>query len=267
MGEKTNIQWCDATFNPWLGCVRVSPGCEHCYAEQLVVHGRMSLPVWGPASTTARKRTAESTWKQPLAWNRAAEKSGVRKRVFCASLADVFEDHPMVAPWRAELFAMIERTPALDWQLLTKRPENMLRMLPVSWLENPRPNVWLGTTVEDQMRAEQRIPKLVRTPAAIRFLSCEPLLGHVDLSFALGYRAIDWVIVGGESGSKARQFNLLHAEAIMYLCSQNSIACFAKQLGDNPVDGDQLLSIQSRHGVDMAEWPAWMRVQQFPVAK
>jgi protein gp37 len=117
------------------------------------------------------------------------------------------------------------------------------------------------------MRAEQRIPKLIRTPAAIRFLSCEPLLEYVDLSSCFGYRAIDWVIVGGESGSKARQFNLLHAEAIMDLCNRTGVACFMKQLGDNPVDGDRLLSIQSRHGVDMAEWPAWMRVQQFPVPK
>lgn len=267
MAEHSNISWTHATFNPWLGCVRVSPGCEHCYAEQLVVHGRMSLPVWGPASTTARKRTAESTWKQPLAWNRAAEKSGVRKRVFCASLADVFEDHPMVAPWRTELFAMIEKTPMLDWQLLTKRPENMLRMLPVSWLDNPRPNVWLGTTVEDQMRAEHRIPKLVRTPAAIRFLSCEPLLEGVDLSFCLGHRALDWIIIGGESGPKARPFNLRRAAPIMELCSRFGIAVFMKQIGDNPTFDDCKFVIQSRHGVDMAEWPAWMRVQQFPVAK
>lgn len=181
MGESTGISWTDATFNPWLGCLKVSPGCEHCYAETLV-STRFGLPVWGPSSTTPRQRTSASNWKKPLAWDRAAAKARKRTRVFCASLADVFEDHPQVAPWRTELFALIEATPHLDWQLLTKRPENMLRMLPPAWLDKPRANVWLGTTVEDQRRANERIPHLLATPAVVRFLSCEPLLEAVDLS-------------------------------------------------------------------------------------
>lgn len=180
MGTETAIAWTDHTFNPWMGCLKVSPGCEHCYAETLV-KGRFKLPVWGPPKTTDRKHTSVSNWKQPLTWNRAAAKAGVRDRVFCASLADVFEDHAQVAPWRAELFALIEVTPHLDWQLLTKRPENLRRFLPPSWLDKPRANVWLGTTVEDQRRANERIPHLLATPASVRFLSCEPLLEAVDL--------------------------------------------------------------------------------------
>ncbi|MEY5060411.1 MAG: hypothetical protein RIS45_332, partial [Planctomycetota bacterium] len=143
MGDVTGIQWTDHTFNPWMGCQRVSPGCERCYAETLVTT-RLRLPVWGPPKTTERKRTAVANWRKPLAWDRAAAKAGKRARVFCASLADVFEDHPAVAPWRTELFALIEQTPHLDWQLLTKRPENLRKMLPTAWLESPRPNVWLG---------------------------------------------------------------------------------------------------------------------------
>jgi protein gp37 len=185
MSDTTLISWADATFNPWMGCQRVSPACEHCYAETSTpvrVLRERKLEVWGPPSTTPRQRTSLSNWKKPRQWDRAAARAGKRVRVFCASLADVFEDHPALPPWRAELFAMIEQTPHLDWMLLTKRPQNIRAMVPPSWLEAPRANVWLGTTVEDQRRAEERIPHLLAVPAAVRFLSCEPLLGPVDLT-------------------------------------------------------------------------------------
>lgn len=181
MGVITGIAWTDHTFNPWMGCQRVSPGCEHCYAEAFVT-GRMRLPVWGPPKTTERKRTKQP-WKDVLAWDRAAGRDGVRRKVFCSSLADIFEDHPQVAPWRDEALALLAGCTNLDVQLLTKRPQNIRGMVPPAWLAPggwPK-HLWVGTTVEDQRRAEERIDHLLRVPAWVRFLSCEPLLEEVDL--------------------------------------------------------------------------------------
>lgn len=180
MGESTGIAWTDHTANFWMGCQRVSPGCEHCYAEALVTN-RMGLKVWGPASTTERKRTA-SAWKDVPRWDRAARRDGVRRKLFASSLADIFEDHPQVAPWRAEALALLGQCTNLDVQLLTKRPENILAMVPEHWRAAWPAHVWIGTTVEDQRRAEERIPHLLRVPARVRFLSCEPLLEGVDIA-------------------------------------------------------------------------------------
>jgi protein gp37 len=181
MGENTKIEWADHTFNPWIGCTRVSPACDHCYAEKLAT-ARLGVG-WGPHAE--RRRTAESTWRQPLAWNRKAQREGKRARVFCASLADVF-DNAVPEEWREDLWALIFDTPSLDWLLLTKRPQNIAKMLPPAFMTSahpwPWPNVWLGTTVENQAEADRRIPHLLAVPAARRFLSCEPLLGPVNLS-------------------------------------------------------------------------------------
>lgn len=180
MGESTGISWTDHTFNPWWGCQRVSPGCEHCYAEKLAVT-RRKLDVWGPPKTTERKRIASGMKDLPK-WNAAAKRDGVRRRVFCASMADVFEDAPQVALWRAEALDLLAQCEGLDVQLLTKRPQNIRAMVPPSWLESWPAHVWVGTTVEDQRRANERIPHLLAVPAAVRFLSCEPLLEAVDLA-------------------------------------------------------------------------------------
>lgn len=179
MGETTGIGWTDHTANFWMGCQRVSPGCQICYAETLVTT-RMRLPVWGPPSTTERRRT-KSAWTDVPRWDRAAKREGVRRRLFVSSLADVFEDHPAVAPWRAEALAMLAACDGLDVQLLTKRPQNIRAMVPPAWLDEWPAHVWIGTTVEDQRRAEERIPHLLDVPARVRFLSCEPLLERVDL--------------------------------------------------------------------------------------
>lgn len=247
--EDSKIAWTKHTFNPWMGCQRVSPGCEHCYAETLV-SGRMKLNVWGPPSTTERKRTNDANWELPLRWNKAAAQARRRDRVFCASLADVFEDHPRVAPWREELFALIEQCPALDWQLLTKRPENLIKFLPAAWLAKPLPHVWLGTTVEDQQRARDRVLHLLGTPATVRFLSCEPLLGPLDLTRlhppgytsdwfnalrrdsyrgGLDSNAVDWVIVGGESGPCARVCDVAWIRSIMQQCRDADVPVFVKR--------------------------------------
>jgi protein gp37 len=267
--KNSNIEWTTHTFNPWIGCTKVSDGCKNCYAEAL--DKRWGHKRWGP--NAARVRTSAANWKNPLRWDREAREAGRRDRVFCASLADVFDDHPSIDPqWRTDLTFLIHDTPNLDWLLLTKRPENILRLEPdfAAHGEVLFPNVWLGTTVENQEQAEKRIPELLKVPAKVRFLSCEPLLGPVDLSrwlieWNLGIDhsgkfpnhtlvptyddgrqpmgldctgcsftsavPIDWVIVGGESGHGARPSDLQWARDIRDQCSSAGVACFVKQLG------------------------------------
>ena len=234
MGANTKIEWAHHTFNPWLGCTKVSPACDHCYAEGWAK--RAGHPdLWAGN----RRRTSEANWRQPIKWNDAAGKLGLRPRVFCASLADVF-DNQVPAEWRRDLFDMIYETPNLDWLLLTKRPQNIAKMLPGAIGEVelwPWPNVWLGTTVENQAEAERRIPSLLKAPAAKHFLSCEPLLGPVNLA-PFGHvgnnrivSAIDWVICGGESGPGARPMHPDWARSLRDQCAEAGIAFHFKQWG------------------------------------
>src|SRR5262249_10359176 len=155
VAENSKIEWTTHTFNPWIGCQKVSPGCDHCYAEAMMDH-RWGKVTWGPHG--ARVRTSEANWKQPLKWAKAAHASGTRPRVFCASLADVF-DNEVPGYYRGDLLNLIRKTPDLDWLLLTKRPENISRMLPDDWPAR-FPNVWLGATCEDQEHYDRRWPIL-----------------------------------------------------------------------------------------------------------
>lgn len=260
--QNSKIEWTHHTFNPWWGCQRVSPGCEHCYAETLA--NRYGHKVWGPAKTTTRRQMSANYWRQPLKWNKAVLAAGERQRVFCASMADVFEDHPDLIKPRWELIKLIEATPNLDWLLLTKRPENVRRLGSEMWWRHGFPeNVWLGTSVEDQRRADERIPHLLRVPARVRFLSCEPLLGSVDLRKWLPdlnqpfdwvpdgdappgiYDALTrerypdpadielhWVIVGGESGPGARPMHPAWARSLRDQCQAARVAFHFKQWGE-----------------------------------
>lgn len=181
MAENSNIEWTHHTFNPWIGCQKVGPGCDHCYAETWDARGLQQRETrWGPHAT--RTRTSAANWRQPLKWDREAAAVGERRRVFCASLADVFDNHVSIQPeWRDDLWRLIEATPNLDWMLLTKRPGNIGNMLPVPFdFDRLYPNVWLGCTVVNQAEADRDIPKLLKVPAKVRFLSMEPLLGQVD---------------------------------------------------------------------------------------
>lgn len=203
MGETTKIEWCHSTFNPWVGCTRVSPACDFCYAESWAK--RTGHPeLW----EGERRRTSAANWQQPLKWDRQAAANGERRRVFCASLADVF-DNQVPARWRDDLWHLIARTPNLDWLLLTKRPQNISKMLPdprtgvKPWGDRGWPNVWLGTTSENQPEYNRRWPHLAAIPAVVHFISYEPALGLLDIWAATG-TAPDWVIAGGESGPKAR---------------------------------------------------------------
>lgn len=286
MGKETDISWCDHTFNHVIGCEKVSEGCRNCYASvstPVRVAGKIGLKLWGGESTGAVRRVAsESMWKEPIKWNKQAEKEGKRKRVFCASLADVFErfDGDIVDShgnklylnlredekddwWhtentglgvdldsvRARLFDVIGLTPWLDWLLLTKRPENVMDMAPTLWKQFGFPfNVWMGTTVENQDYAEQRIPHLLSIPAKVRFLSVEPMLGEVNVPHVIAAdgdsaskgtmhwmgidAGINWVICGGESGDKARP---MHPDWVRHLrdqCVAAGVAFHFKQWGN-----------------------------------
>ena len=283
MAENTAIEWATHTFNPWRGCTKVSAGCANCYAETLSHRNPGTLGVWGPNGT--RVVAAESAWKEPLKWNRLAKAAGERHRVFCASLADVFEDWtgPMVdsrgvnlsrvdgacevvttmQDVRNRLFALIDATPNLDWLLLTKRPENFSRMLPDYTQITPgmrvtyrgwsvaRPNVWLGTSVENQQAADERIHRLLAVPARVHFLSMEPLLGPVDLEGWLGDSilssdekgsdiyspGITWVIVGGESGPNARPCHPDWVRSLRDQCNAEGVPFFFKQWGEWGISG------------------------------
>lgn len=183
MAVKTEIEWCDSTFNPWIGCTRVGPGCDNCYAAVSTPSRSMSIK-WGAGEE--RHRTSASTWSQPMKWERNAQaflaEHGRRQRVFCSSLADVF-DNEVPPEWRAELFALIAATPSLDWLLLTKRIGNVAKMIKAPGMQKCGfpPNVWLGATVVNQQEAERDVPKLQDTQAAVRFLSIEPMLGPITL--------------------------------------------------------------------------------------
>lgn len=322
MGENSKIEWTDHTFNPWMGCTKVSPACTNCYAER-DMDKRLGKVQWGPGGT--RVVTSESNWNQPIKWNREAEESFaswkfavktcvseydwvdpyVRPRVFCASLADVFEDWKFCiydnrggTLWRKpdgrffstadeqdvdgdqfvtmddlrrNLFKLIDATPNIDWLLLTKRPENIRRM----WVDDKVPwratgqwhrdNVWLGTSVENQEQADKRIPELLkcRDLSPVLFLSCEPLLGHVNLTyppllfpngpstccsgFECGCRGlpcdppaylnatfggVDWVIAGGESGPSARPSHPDWFRSLRDQCQDANVPFHFKQWGE-----------------------------------
>jgi protein gp37 len=216
MGERTSISWTDHTWNPWWGCAHVSPGCANCYAETLAA--RYGHDVWG--KQTSRRLFGPKHWAEPLKWNRQGP-----SRVFCASMADVFEHHPMIELERLRLWDLIHKTPNLTWQILTKRPENFACLGPPEWPLN----AWLGVSVEDQRRADERIPLLLEAPAPVRFLSCEPLLGPVDLRPWLYSDELHWVIVGGESGRGYRPMDPDWLHKIVVHCEQAGVACWVKQ--------------------------------------
>lgn len=221
MAESTPIAWTDHTFNPWMGCTKVSAGCNNCYAEKLTLN-RMGLDLWGPSRT---RQVTKQPWINVRRWNRAAALDGVRRRVFCASLCDVFEDQVIANQTRPALWDLIRECTALDWQVLTKRPERIADNLPADWGSEGWQHVWLGTSIED-MRVSERADHLRRVPAVVRFISYEPALGPLD---DLNLQGIDWVIYGGESGPGYRPEDKNWARVMRRKCSDASIAFLHKQ--------------------------------------
>jgi protein gp37 len=342
---KTSIEWTDRTWNPIRGCSRVSEGCRNCYAEQVAArfsgdgqayHGLARRRSNGEAQWTGEVRVIDNHMLDPLSWRTAS-------RVFVNSMSDLFHEH-VTDETIDQIFAVIALAPHHTFQILTKRPERMLRYfaeifqrrtdLPIGPLDRhgkileavesivyrgegltrfhgdrwwtpegglrahmqpwPLPNVWLGVSVENQAAADERIPLLLQTPAAVRFLSCEPLLGAVDLTrlrgdgnatwrdalsgrlhsgpAVVGDERIDWVIVGGESGPNARVLDLEWLTDIVAQCDFAGVPCFVKQLGRHPVAREKGVvtwpefDLRDRKGGDMAEWPEELRVRQFPRA-
>lgn len=243
---ETKIEWADFVFNPWLGCQHVSEGCRNCYAETMLDH-RYHKVKWGPHGE--RIRTSETYWKQPLRWARKQRdlmddfEAGMitprppRPRVFCASLADVF-DNQVPPQWRYELFDTIAWTPELDWLLLTKRPENVLGMLPADLDGRLPPNVWLGFTAEDQEHFDRRWPIVRDIPAAVRFCSYEPAIGPLRLPRDAADH-LSWLICGGESGPGYRPMNPCWEASVRDDCGRMGIFYFFKQMsGKKPIPDD-----------------------------
>ncbi len=239
MAEDSGIEWTHHTFNPWWGCVKLSPACAHCYAESWA--RRVGMDLWG--GTAPRRFFGDKHWREPLKWNSDAERRGVRARVFCASMADVFEPRPDLDSWRDRLWDLIETTPHLDWLLLTKRPGHIKHVYP--WAHSPRENVWLGTTAENQRWADRRIDRLLTVEARVRFLSCEPLLSAIDLSRWLKRGEISWVIAGGESGGAARPTHPNWIRSIRDQCVAHGIPFHFKQWGhwSPEIDGESATKI------------------------
>lgn len=305
--STTSIEWTDTTWNPVVGCTWASSGCDSCYAARMT----RRLEAMGQkdyAGLTSKKhfngtvRTLEHRLTDPLSWRKP-------RRVFVNSMSDLFhKDVPF--DFVAQVFGIMQRCPQHTFQILTKRPERMAEFACEWWgpsEDSPRGriplrNVWLGTSVENQATADERIPHLLRVPAAVRFLSCEPLLSWIDLRLQgvltgnrggrgsingeiVNFPGISWVIVGGESGPGARPFDVLWAERMRNECRLGGIAYFLKQLGSRPMIGDSSdprgwptengpvnwetgdIRLNDRKGGDMAEWPADLRVREMPVPR
>lgn len=231
--KDTKIEWTDHTFNPWAGCTKVSPACDHCYAE-VQQDQRFGRVKWGAGNP--RVRTSAANWRKPLAWNREAVAAGTRPFVFCASLADVF-DNEVAAEWRTDLLDLIEATPQLVWLLLTKRIGNVAKM--VSSLPQ---NVAIGATMANQAEYDRDARKLVAVKNDLRplftFGSFEPLLGRISIDRRT---APDWIIVGGESGRGARPMNLDWARYLRDRCMSCDRIFNFKQTGATIGHGSDLL--------------------------
>lgn len=272
MAENSKIEWTDNTLNFWWGCMKVSPGCQHCYAETF--SKRVGRNIWGPAATTERWRT-KGPWRDVLKWDKAAKSEGIRRKVFCQSMSDFFEDHPQLYSWRAEAVEILESLEWLDVQLLTKRPENIRLMVPDGWMKVWPTHIWVGTSVENQEQADKRIPELLKVPAKIKFLSCEPLLGPVDLGFPFvsdnPYMIedhVDWVIVGGESGHGARPMQPIWAQSLRDQCNAAGVAFHFKQWGEyiakpSPRGEIQLYKVGKHEAGRLLDGRTW---DQFPDA-
>lgn len=242
MAESSNIEWTDSTFNPWIGCTPVSLACDGCYAARSTPARAMGI-VWG--SGQPRHRTSDANWNQPLLWEKHHEAfdlaHGRRRRVFCASLADVF-DNEVPEQWRVDLFGLIAATPNLDWLLLTKRIGNVLPMLRNMGASGLPRNIWLGVSIVTQAEGKRDIPKLLAVSARVRFLSIEPMLGPITINPLFiepilgtsqhGQRFIDWVICGGESGPNARPMHPDWARSLRDQCAAAGVPYLFKQWGE-----------------------------------
>ncbi len=247
------------TFNGWWGCTKKDEGCTNCYAETF--SNRLNMDIWGPGKP--RKLQSDKVWNAPASWNRKALAAGVRLRVFCGSMKDVFDDE-VPAEWRARVFETIRVYKNLNWLLLTKRPENWDKMLPWRSRADAPDNVWLGMTTATQRRADERLGFMKDAPAAVKFLSLEPLVGPVDVRAYAGVS--NWNIWGGESGGGSRPCHEEWLRDGVAAGRETGTATFVKQLGTVFHRGGVRVKLESYKGSDTQEWPAELRVRQWPDA-
>lgn len=244
MGAQTKIQWTQRTWNPWQGCRKVSPGCKYCYMYR-------DKQRYGQDPMTV-VRSAPVTFNAPLRWP-------TPNLVFTCSWSDWFIEE--ADGWRADAWDIVRRTPHLTYQILTKRPERILSHLPPDWGQG-WPNVWLGVSAENQATANERIPLLVQVPAAVRWVSAEPLIGSVDLEpWTDSTPGLDWVVVGGESGPQARPMFAAWALSLLEQCQAAGVPVFLKQAGEVLARD---WGCRDRLGGNPDEWPEAFRVRQYP---
>ncbi len=279
MSGKSPIQWTEATWNPVVGCKRVSAGCDHCYAFQL--HDQRHIAWKRGRFPTAPKQYHVPFSQVQLMPERLSDPLHWRKPrvIFVNSMSDLFHE-AVPDSFIEQVWETMRQTPRHTYQILTKRPERMAALCD-RINSDPLPNVWLGTSVENQAAANERIPYLAQTPAAVRFLSCEPLLERIDINDWLGQEAvepyepwepysyerfadplIDWVIVGGESGPHARRF--CPEWSLIEECRAAGVPLFVKQFGTVWAKEHHA---HDHHGGDMSEWPEYYRVRQYPQAR
>lgn len=307
MGIGTGIEWTDVSWPVVNGCRRISTGCENCYSERLTATRLSKTPKYrGLAIMTPggpRYTGVTRLWDRDLDLPLRRKKPS---RIFVANMGDLFYDKVSDRDIQA-VFGVMATAGQHTFQVLTKRPERMLEWMkktsheecvaelchrdvkfdspklrrnriasmPAGW-PWPLPNVWLGVSAENQETADERIPLLLETPAAVRFVSAEPLLGPINFRNTAGRdglwkkpAGLDWIIVGGESGPGARPYDLVWARSIIEQCQKTRVAVFHKQIGACPVDSEQpsvILVTKSKKGGDMAEWPPELRVRHFPKA-
>lgn len=253
--KDSKIGWTHHTFNPWWGCAKIAPECSNCYADAFAKRtGNTGL--WGPGRTF--RTFGAKHWDEPLKWDAAAKAAGERHRVFCASMADVF-DREAPKSELERLGALIDATPNLDWLLLSKRIDNLDPTF-------TRPNVWLGATC-GHSKSLPNLRALQERDAQVLFVSAEPLLE--DIAPLIEYMCDDtaipeWVIIGGESGPGSRPFDLTWARSLIRLCRAEGAAVFVKQLGARPVLDGVPIKLKDRKGEDWSEWPEDLRIREFP---
>ena len=255
MGEKTGISWTDHTFNIAWGCFKVSAGCANCYALDLAK--RYGHDVWG---TAQRRVFGANHWKEPLKWDKAAEKAGVPAKCFSSSMCDIFEDHIAIEQERAKLWDLIRVTPNLQWQLVTKRANRIAANLPSDWGRG-YPNVWLGVSIENENHVDRFNHHLRHIPAVVRFISYEPALGSLN---GLKFEGLDWLIFGGESGPRFRQMDIQWARTAKHICEINETMFYYKQTAgrgprmESTMDGKHIYNFPVPRKVPT---PASFRVQ------
>lgn len=279
MADETTIPYCDYTWSPWWGCTKISAGCANCYADRLSRRWHSGQGFWGDSNP--RKMMSLAHWKNPHNWNNRARRTGTRRRVL-VSMCDPFEDRLDLTDARRKFFTLIEGTAWLDWLVLTKRPQNIQAMVPKWWASSWPANVWIGTSIENQKTADERIGHLQAVPSLIRWLSIEPALELIDFTYWIDLdrsegrngKFIEWAVIGGESGPSARKCAVEWIRGMKQQLQAAGVPVYVKQLGAYPVTNEtdptrtpdiHQITVNSRKGEQPKDWPADLQVRELPL--